>query len=121
MSASDLSGRLLAPVIAFAAGGPFVEQRVHGLPAAMRFSLRTMISGAFQARAGASTPVVAVDHAPVENRSDRWWRSGPARPAATSGRSSGGSTGSTSMIIQSGLMFEALKPSSHLQPAWRTS
>ena len=75
----------------------------------MRFSLRTMISGAFSSSRRFRRLLRLI------TRRYRSFRSEVAkRPpsSGTSGRSSGGSTGSTSMIIQSGLMPDFWKPSS---------
>ena len=107
MSASDLSGRLLAPVIALPRRP--LSSSESTASCSMRFSLRTMISGAFSSSSRFRRLFRLM------TRRYRSFRSEVAkRPpsSGTSGRSSGGSTGSTSMIIQSGLMFEVLKPSS---------
>jgi len=63
MSASDLSARLLAPVMALA-GGPFVEQRVDGLLQHALFVAHDDLGG-LQLQQTLQA-VVAVDHAAVE-------------------------------------------------------
>ena len=107
MSASDFSGRLLAPVIALPRRP--LSSSESTASCSMRFSLRTMISGAFSSSRRFRRLLRLM------TRRYRSFRSEVAkRPpsSGTSGRRSGGSTGSTSMIIQSGLMPDFWKASS---------
>ncbi len=99
MSASDFSGRLLAPVMALPRRP--LSSSESTASCSMRFSLRTMMSGAFSSSRRFNRLLRLI------TRRYRSFRSDVAkRPpsSGTSGRSSGGSTGSTSRIIHSGLM-----------------
>jgi hypothetical protein len=115
MSASDFSARLLAPVMALPRRP--LSSSESTASCSMRFSLRTMISGAFSSSSRARRLLRLM------TRRYRSFRSEVAkRPpsSGTSGRRSGGSTGSTSMTIQSGLMPLFLKPPAP-SGAWRSS
>ena len=106
MSASDFSARLLAPVMALPRRPLSSSESTDSCN--IRFSLRTMISGAFSS----SRRLRRLFR--LMTRRYRSFRSDVAkRPpsSGTSGRSSGGSTGSTSMTIHSGRMPERWKPS----------
>ena len=110
MSASDFSGRLLAPVIALPRRPLSSSESTASW--SMRFSLRTMISGALSSSRRFRRLLRLI------TRRYRSFRSEVAkRPpsSGTSGRRSGGSTGSTSMIIQSGLMPGLVERLEHLQ------
>ena len=110
MSASDFSGRLLAPVIALPRRP--LSRSESTASCSMRFSLRTMISGAFSSSRRLRRLLRLM------TRRYRSFRSEVAkRPpsSGTSGRSSGGSTGSTSRTIHSGLMPDFWKASSTLR------
>ena len=107
MSASDFSGRLLAPVIALPRRP--LSSSESTASCSIRFSLRTMMSGAFSSSSRFNRLLRLM------TRRYRSFRSDVAkRPpsSGTSGRSSGGSTGSTSRIIQSGLMPDLWNASS---------
>ncbi|MNL41355.1 hypothetical protein D3C87_1637590 [compost metagenome] len=107
ISARDFSGRLLAPVIALPRRP--LSSSESTASCSMRFSLRTMISGAFSSSRRFRRLLRLM------TRRYRSFRSEVAkRPpsSGTSGRSSGGSTGSTSRIIHSGLMPERWNASS---------
>jgi hypothetical protein len=106
MSASDFSARLFAPVIALPRRP--LSSSESTASCSMRFSLRTMISGAF------SSSSLAKRLLRLMTRRYKSFRSDVAkRPpsSGTSGRRSGGSTGSTCSTIQCGLMPERLKAS----------
>ena len=101
MSASDFSGRLLAPVIALPRRPLSSSESIDSC--SIRFSLRTIISGAFNSKRRFSRLFRLI------TRRYKSFRSEVAkRPpsSGTNGRSSGGNTGSTNMIIHSGLMPE---------------
>src|SRR6188508_3122476 len=107
MSASDFSGRLFAPVIALPRRP--LSSRLSTASCSIRFSLRTMMSGALSSSSRFNRLLRLI------TRRYRSFRSDVAkRPpsSGTSGRSSGGSTGSTSRIIHSGLMPDLWKASS---------
>src|SRR5215218_2470788 len=107
MSASDFSARLFAPVIALPRRP--LSSSESTASCSMRFSFRTMISGAFSSSNRFKRLFLFITLLYKSFRSDV-----AKRPpsSGTSGRSSGGSTGSTSMIIQSGLMPDFWKASS---------
>src|SRR2546427_10035556 len=110
MSASDFRGRLLAPVIALPRRPLSSSESTASW--SILFSFLTMISGAFNSSSRFSRLLRLI------TRRYRSFRSEVAkRPpsSGTRGRSSGGSTGSTSMTIQSGLMPDFWKPSSTLR------
>src|SRR6266581_188960 len=110
MSASDFNGRLLAPVIALPRRP--LSRSESTASCSIRFSLRTMISGAFSSSSRRRRELRLM------TRRYRSFKSEVAkRPpsSGTSGRRSGGSTGSTSRIIHSGLMPDCEKPSSTLR------
>ncbi|CFN65785.1 Uncharacterised protein [Bordetella pertussis] len=107
MSASDLSWRLLAPVMALPRRP--LSSSESTASCSMRFSLRRMISGAFSSSRRLRRLLRLM------TRRYRSFRSEVAkRPpsSGTSGRRSGGNTGSTSMTIHSALMPDFWKPSS---------
>ena len=107
MSASDFNGRLLAPVMALPRRP--LSSKESTASCSMRFSLRTMISGAFNSSNRFKRLFRLITRRYKSFRSEVAKRP-PSK--GTNGRSSGGSTGSTSITIQSGLMPEFLKPSS---------
>ena len=106
MSASDFSGRLLEPVMARPRRP--LSSSASTASCSMRFSLRTMMSGAFRSSSRFRRLLRLI------TRRYRSFRSDVAkRPpsSGTSGRRSGGSTGSTVMIIHSGLLPESTNAS----------
>ena len=110
MSANDFNGRLLAPVMALPRRP--LSSNESTASCNMRFSLRTMMSGAFSSSKRFKRLLRLI------TRRYRSFRSDVAkRPpsSGTNGRNSGGSTGSTSRIIHSGLMPDFWKPSSTLR------
>ena len=99
MSANDFNGRLFAPVIALPRRPLSSNESTDSCN--IRFSLRTMISGAFNSSRRFRRLLRLM------TRRYRSFKSEVAkRPPSrgTSGRNSGGNTGSTSNTIQSGLM-----------------
>ena len=101
MSAKDFSGRLLEPVIARPRRP--LSNSASTASCNIRFSLRTMMSGADRSNRRFRRLFRLI------TRRYRSFRSEVAkRPpsSGTSGRKSGGSTGSTVMIIHSGLLPE---------------
>ena len=108
MSASDLSARLLAPVIALPRRP--LSNKESTASWSMRFSLRAMISGAFSSNRRRKRLLRLI------TRRYRSFKSDVAkRPpsSGTNGRKSGGSTGSTSKTIHSGLIPDFLNASSN--------
>src|SRR6201997_4985926 len=106
MSDSDLSGRLLAPVMARPRRP--LSNNASTDSCSMRFSLRTMMSGAFSSIRRFRRLLRLM------TRRYRSFRSDVAkRPpsSGTSGRSSGGMTGTTVRIIHSGRFPESMKAS----------
>ena len=109
MSLSDLSGRLLAPVITRPRRP--LSNSASTDSCSMRFSLRTMMSGALSSISRLSRLLRLI------TRRYRSLRSEVAkRPpsSGTSGRSSGGITGTMSRIIHSGLVPESMNASTSL-------
>ena len=107
MSASDLRARLLAPVMALPRRP--LSSSESTASCSIRFSLRAMISGALSSSSRRSRLLRLM------TRRYRSFRSEVAkRPPSrgTSGRRSGGSTGSTSSTIHSGLIPDFLNASS---------
>ena len=107
MSARDFSARLLAPVMALPRRP--LSSSESTASCSIRFSLRAMISGAFSSSRRRRRELRLM------TRRYRSFRSDVAkRPpsSGTSGRRSGGSTGSTSSTIHSGLMPDFLNASS---------
>ncbi|MPN17285.1 hypothetical protein SDC9_164638 [bioreactor metagenome] len=107
MSASDFRARLLAPVMALPRRP--LSSKLSTASCSMRFSLRAMISGALSSSRRFRRELRLM------TRRYRSFRSDVAkRPpsSGTSGRRSGGSTGSTSSTIHSGLMPDFLNASS---------
>ena len=106
MSASDLSGRLFEPVIARPRRP--LSRSASTASCSIRFSLRTMMSGALRSRRRFRRLLRLMTRRYRSLRSDV-----AKRPpsSGTSGRRSGGSTGSTVMIIHSGLLPEFWKAS----------
>ena len=107
MSASDFSGRLFVPVIARPRRP--LSSNASTDSCSMRFSLRTMMSGAFSSSSRRRRLLRLM------TRRYRSFKSDVAnRPpsSGTSGRRSGGSTGSTVMTIHSGLLFDSRNDSS---------
>jgi hypothetical protein len=107
MSASDFNWRLFAPVIALPRRP--LSSNESTASCNMRFSLRTIMSGAFNSSRRRRRLLRLI------TRRYRSFRSEVAkRPpsSGTSGRSSGGNTGNTSSTIHCGLMPEALNASS---------
>ncbi len=110
MSARDFSGRLLEPVMARPRRP--LSSSASTDSCSMRFSLRTMMSGAFRSSSRLRRLLRLI------TRRYRSFRSEVAkRPPSrgTSGRRSGGSTGNTVMIIHSGALPDAWKPSISLR------
>ena len=106
MSARDFSGRLLAPVMALPRRP--LSRSESTASCSMRFSLRTMMSGAFNSSRRRRRLLRLITRRYRSLRSDV-----ANRPpsSGTSGRSSGGNTGSTSRIIHSGFTPDLSKPS----------
>ena len=107
MSAKDFNARLLAPVMALPRRP--LSSKLSTDSCSMRFSLRAMISGAFNSSKRRRRLLRLI------TRRYRSLRSEVAkRPPSngTKGRRSGGNTGNTSKIIHSGLMPDFLKASS---------
>ena len=99
MSASDFNGRLLAPVITLPRRP--LSNSESTASCNIRFSLRTIISGAFNSNKRFRRLLRLI------TRRYKSFKSEVAkRPPSngTNGRSSGGNTGNTSRIIHSGLM-----------------
>ena len=114
MSDRLLSGRLLAPVIARPRRP--LSNSASTLSCSMRFSLRTMMSGARSSISRFNRLLRLI------TRRYRSFRSEVAnRPpsSGTSGRSSGGITGTTSRIIHSG--FAPLSPNASISLSRLTS
>ena len=110
ISASDLSGRLLEPVIARPRRP--LSNSASTDSCSIRFSLRTIISGAARSNRRFKRLLRLI------TRRYRSFRSDVAkRPpsSGTNGRRSGGSTGSTFMIIHSGLLPEIANASINLR------
>ena len=110
MSASDLSARLLAPVIALPRRP--LSSSESTASCSIRFSLRAMISGALSSSKRRKRLLRLI------TRRYRSFKSEVAkRPpsSGTKGRKSGGKTGNTSKTIHSGLMPDFLKASSSLR------
>src|SRR6185295_5626720 len=110
MSASDFNGRLFVPVMARPRRP--LSSNASTDSWSMRFSLRTMMSGALSSSRRRRRLLRLM------TRRYRSFRSGVAkRPPSrgTSGRRSGGSTGSTVMTIHSGLLPESMKLSMSLR------
>ena len=106
MSASDFSGRLLVPVIARPRRP--LSSNASTDSCSMRFSLRTIMSGAFSSRSRRRRLLRLI------TRRYRSFRSEVAnRPpsSGTSGRRSGGNTGNMVNTIHSGLLPDSTKPS----------
>ena len=106
MSASDFRARLLAPVMALPRRP--LSSKLSTDSCNMRFSLRAMISGAFNSSKRRKRLLRLI------TRRYKSFRSEVAkRPPSngTSGRKSGGNTGNTSRIIHSGLMPDFLNAS----------
>ena len=106
MSASDLRGRLFDPVIARPRRP--LSRSASTASCNIRFSLRTIMSGAFKSRRRFRRLFLLI------TRRYRSFRSEVAkRPPSrgTRGRRSGGRTGRTVITIHSGLLPEALKAS----------
>ncbi len=104
MSASDLSGRLFVPVIARPRRP--LSSNASTDSCSMRFSLRTIMSGAFSSNNLFRRLLRLI------TRRYKSFRSEVAkRPPSngTSGRKSGGSTGNTVRIIHSGLLPDSSK------------
>ena len=107
MSASDFSGRLLVPVMARPRRP--LSSSASTASCSMRFSLRTMMSGAFSSSRRRRRLLRLM------TRRYRSFRSDVAkRPpsSGTSGRRSGGSTGRTVSTIHSGLLPDSMNDSS---------
>ena len=107
MSARDFNARLLAPVMALPRRP--LSSNESTASCNMRFSLRAMISGAFNSSKRRRRLLRLM------TRRYRSFRSDVAkRPPSngTKGRKSGGNTGNTSSTIHSGLMPDFLKASS---------
>src|SRR3569833_3063925 len=110
MSDSDLSGRLLAPVMVRPRRP--LSNSASTASCSIRFSLRTMMSGARSSISRLRRLLRLI------TRRYRSFRSDVAkRPpsSGTSGRSSGGMTGTTSRIIHSGRLPESMKLSTTLR------
>ena len=110
MSASDFSGRLLVPVMARPRRP--LSSSASTASCSMRFSLRTMMSGALSSSSRRRRLLRLM------TRRYRSFRSEVAkRPpsSGTSGRRSGGSTGRTVMTIHSGLLPDSTNDSISLR------
>ena len=107
MSAKDFSWRLLAPVIALPRRP--LSNKASTDSCSIRFSLRTMISGAFKSNKRRRRLFRLITRRYKSFKSEVAKRP-PSR--ATNGRRSGGSTGNTSIIIQRGSLPELWKASS---------
>ena len=107
MSASDLSARLLAPVMALPRRP--LSNKLSTASCNMRFSLRAMISGAFNSNKRRKRLLRLMTRRYKSFKSDV-----AKRPpsSGTKGRKSGGNTGSTDKTIHSGLMPDFLNASS---------
>ncbi len=107
MSASDLSGRLLEPVIARPRRP--LSNKASTASCSILFSLRTIISGAFRSRSRLRRLFLLITRRYKSLRSEV-----AKRPpsSGTKGRKSGGSTGNTVITIHSGLLPESTKASS---------
>ena len=108
MSARDFSGRLLVPVMARPRRP--LSRSASTDSCSMRFSLRTIMSGAFNSSRRRSRLLRLI------TRRYKSFRSEVAkRPpsSGTSGRRSGGNTGSTVMTIHSGLLPDSMNDSSN--------
>ncbi len=106
MSAKDFNGRLLEPVIARPRRP--LSSNASTDSCNIRFSLRTMMSGAARSRRRFKRLLRLI------TRRYKSFKSEVAkRPpsSGTNGRKSGGSTGSTFITIHSGLLFESLNAS----------
>ena len=106
MSASDFSGRLLLPVIARPRRP--LSSNASTDSCNMRFSLRTIISGALSSSSRRNRLLRLI------TRRYRSFRSEVAnRPPSrgTSGRRSGGNTGNTDITIHCGLLPDSMKES----------
>ena len=99
MSARDFSGRLLAPVITLPRRP--LSNNESTASCSIRFSLRTMISGAFSSNSLFRRLLRLITRRYKSFKSDV-----AKRPPSngTKGRNSGGNTGKISRIIHSGLM-----------------
>ena len=106
MSASDLSGRLLEPVIARPRRP--LSNRASTASCSILFSLRTIMSGAFRSRSRLRRLFRLITRRYKSLRSEV-----AKRPpsSGTNGRKSGGSTGNTVITIHSGLLPESTKAS----------
>ncbi len=104
MSDSDFSGRLLAPVIVRPRRP--LSNKASTASCSMRFSLRTMMSGARNSISRFRRLLRLITRRYRSLRSDV-----AKRPpsSGTSGRSSGGMTGTTSRIIHSGRLPDSRK------------
>ncbi len=106
MSASDFRGRLFAPVIALPRRPLSSNESTDSC--SIRFSLRTIISGAFSSRSLLRRLFLLITLRYKSFKSDVA-NLPPSR--GTSGLSSGGSTGKTSSIIHSGFIPDFWNPS----------
>ncbi|EKD45613.1 MAG: hypothetical protein ACD_69C00214G0002 [uncultured bacterium] len=102
MSAKDFKGRLLAPVIVRPRRP--LSNKASTASCNMRFSLRTMISGAFKSKSRLRRLLRFITLRYKSFKSDVA-NLPPSR--GTNGRKSGGRTGSTVKIIHSGLLFDS--------------
>ena len=107
MSASDFSGRLLVPVIARPRRP--LSRSASTASCSMRFSLRTMMSGALSSKRRRRRLFRLITRRYKSFRSEVAKRP-PSR--GTNGLRSGGSTGSTVSTIHSGLLPDSTKDSS---------
>ena len=108
MSARDLRGRLLEPVIALPRRP--LSRRASTASCSMRFSLRTIMSGAFKSSSRFSRLFLLI------TRRYKSFKSEVAnRPPSkgTKGRKSGGRTGNTVITIHSGMLPESTNASNN--------
>ena len=110
MSARDFNGRLFAPVIALPRRP--LSNKESTASCNMRFSLRTIISGAFNSSKRFKRLLRLITRRYKSLRSDV-----ANRPpsSGTSGRNSGGNVGSTVITIHSGLIPDFLNASNTLR------
>src|ERR1700744_3895821 len=109
MSAKDLSGRLLVPVMARPRRP--LSSNASTASCSMRFSLRTMMSGAFNSSKRRSRLLRLM---PRRYRSFKSEVAKRPPSSGTNGRRSGGSTGRTVSTIHSGLLPDSMNPSINL-------
>ncbi|EKE00695.1 MAG: hypothetical protein ACD_21C00290G0005 [uncultured bacterium] len=107
MSAKDFNGRLLAPVIALPRRP--LSNKASTDSCSIRFSLRTIISGAFKSKSRLRRLLRLIT---LRYKSLRSEVANLPPSSGTNGRKSGGNTGNTVKIIHSGLFFDSWNASS---------